>query len=821
MHLFEPRRFFLRHRAVIRTAFAVHAAALSLVAVCGSVAAGSPRVDGFEPAGVQRGHEVEIKLRGTGLQDVTGVLVQNPKIELLSIEAKDNANATAKFRCAEDMAPGLYSLWFVTRSGVSNMRLLSVGTLPTIGETEPNSVPETAQPVEMNTTVEGVVDREDLDHYSVELKAGQKLNVEIEGLRLHFTLNNQNILDPYIAVLDEKQFELASSDDASMWQQDGFVSFTAPADGKYFIQVRDSAFGGNPRARYRLHIGDFPRPMAIVPAGGPPGSLLEAELLDVEGNSTPATLQLPSETDPAYPVITETESGVTPSPNFIRVVDMPLVAEAEPNEKMDAAPPVAAPAALCGVLAQDKDIDYFTLDAKKGKKYRVEVYARRILRSKVDAVLNVYGPDKKRIGGADDTGSPDPYFEFTAAADGPHYIRINDHLTSGGPLHYYRIEVTEAKPQVVGTPKELRRDEIFNSIVPQGGHGVMIVSAKRKDYGGEITFDAAELPEGVTTTTWPIPKGRSEIPIVFHAKPEASLGGNFLRLASGQDAYEFSFEQTHKLVLGQNRRALWTKDTDHNVLVVAEPNPFRLTVHQPKTAIVRQGNKDIRVTIERNEGFTNPVSLRTAYNPPGIGVNNSRKFEKDATEITIPITANGGAATGKWPLVFVLRYGGATGAIEVASNPIELNVETQYFKFEFPKSTGELGTESSVTVKTEVLRDLPAEAEVELVGLPKGVTSSQPVQTLAKDTSSVTFPISIAADAKPGSHKTLVCIGRVKVSDEPIVQTVGTGELRVDKPLPPKKDAPKANQPAKPAPAPAKDKPLSRLEKLRQEANGK
>lgn len=809
----------LRSFASIRTVSIIIVAAAAAT-IAGSTSAGSPRVDSFEPAGVQRGQEVEVALRGTGLQDVTGVLVQDPKIELLSIEAKDNANANAKFRCAEDMAPGLYSVWFVTRSGVSNMRLLSVGTLPTVAETEPNSVPETAQPVQMNTTVEGVVDREDLDHYVVELKAGQKLHAEIEGLRLHFTLNNQNILDPYIAILDDKQFELASSDDASMWQQDGFVAFTAPADGKYFIQVRDSAFGGNPRARYRLHIGDFPRPMAVIPAGGPPGSLLEAELIDVQGNATAATLQLPSEVDPAYPVITETESGVTPSPNFIRVVDMPLVAEVEPNEKMDGGEPVSAPAALCGVLSKDNDVDYFTLDAKKGKKYRVEVYARRILRSKVDAVLNVYGPDKKRIGGADDTGSPDPYFEFTAAADGPHYVRINDHLTSGGPLHYYRIEVTEAKPQVIGTPKELRRDEIYNPIVPQGGHGVMIVSAKRKDYGGEITFDAAELPEGVSTKTWPIPNGRSEIPIVFEAKPESNLGGNFLRLTSGHDAYDFSFEQTHKLVLGQNRRALWTRDTDHNVLVVAEPNPFRLTVHQPKTPIVRQGNKEIRVSIQRDEGFTNTVSLRAAYNPPGIGVNNGRKFEKDATEITIPITANGGAATGTWPLVFVLRYGGATGAIEVASNPIELNVETQYFKFEFPKSAGELGTESTVTVKTEVLRDLPAEAEVELVGLPKGVTSPEPIQPLTQDTKSLTFPISIAADAKPGSHKTLVCIGRVKVSEEPIVQTVGTGELRVDKPLPPKKDTPKAATPAKPKPAPPKDKPLSRLEKLRLEASG-
>jgi len=54
---------------------------------------------------------------------------------------------------------------------------------------------------------------------------------------------------------------------------------------------------------------------------------------------------------------------------------------------------------------------------------------------------------------------------------------------------------------------------------------------------------------------------------------------------------------------------------------------------------------------------------------------------------------------------------------------------------------------------------------------------------------------------------------------EPIVHTLGTGELRIDEPLPPKADAPVAAAAPAPMPeaAPMPEKRLSLLEKLRLE----
>ena len=76
-----------------------------------------------------------------------------------------------------------------------------------------------------------------------------------------------------------------------------------------------------------------------------------------------------------------------------------------------------------------------------------------------------------------------------------------------------------------------------------------------------------------------------------------------------------------------------------------------------------------------------------------------------------------------------------------------------------------------------------------------------------------------------GAHKNVFC--RVTLTDqsEPIIHSrLGVTELRIDKPLPPKKNAPPKPKPApkkvvvKKAPEKKPEKRLTRLEKLRLEA---
>ncbi len=801
--------------------------AASLLGLCFfsvvTATAAIPVVERLQPLGVERGQEVTVTFVGQRLKDAHQVLVRLPGIEVLSVTPIDNNKVEVKLKTDPKLAPGLYPLQLVTKDGIANLRLLAVGAMPVITEKEPNNDFDAAEKIEMNRTVEGVITSEDVDHFQVTLKAGEKLNVEIEGIRLAFSLNNQNILDPYIAILNSGRFEVASSDDSPLLQQDGVCTFTAPEDGEYTVLVRDSAFAGNPICGYRLHIGNFPRPIAVIPGGGTPGAEFKAQLVNVDGTISEASVQLPGEPHEQWPLSTETATGVSPSPNFIRVNELPVVTEAEPNDDYRKAPTAAVPAAFCGLLQAEGDYDCFGFEAKKGTKYRVQVFAREVLRSPVDAVLSVFGPDSKTIQSADDArGNMDPFLEFTAAADGQHVVRIYDHLRGGGPTHHYRIEVTTTSPSVTMSLKEIRRDEAFVTLVPKGGTGAQVILATRGDFGGAFNIAAEGLPPGVTATTFPMPDGRAEIPVLYTATPEAAHAASLMTLtASGENPLAFSsgFDQSHKLVLGQNRRHMFAYKSDRAPIAVTDAAPFKIELIQPKTPIIRDGSKDLVVRIVRNEGFDDAVSLRALYNPPGVGVNNSRKINKGETEVSIPITANGGAAVGKWPIVLLASYNSGNGTSEIATPAIMLDIQAQLFKYTFPLSAGELGSEATVTLPMEVLREYTGESTVELVGLPKGVTSNAAVQKITPESTAVSFPIQIAADAKDGSHKTIACISRVVVDGETIVQTVGTGELRVDKPLPPKVDAPPAKpaetKPAEPA-KPAAPKPLSRLEQLRQ-----
>jgi hypothetical protein len=78
------------------------------------------------------------------------------------------------------------------------------------------------------------------------------------------------------------------------------------------------------------------------------------------------------------------------------------------------------------------------------------------------------------------------------------------------------------------------------------------------------------------------------------------------------------------------------------------------------------------------------------------------------------------------------------------------------------------------------------------------------------------FNIKTAKDARVGRHTSVVCIATLPYQGEVVTHTLGTGEIRIDAPLPPKPDAKPAPAGAKPAPT-AEKKRLSRLEQLRLE----
>ncbi|HEY3968155.1 MAG TPA: PPC domain-containing protein, partial [Planctomycetaceae bacterium] len=454
--------------------------------------AASPSLGGLSPRGAQRGTEIEVVLSGGQLNDAQEILFYEPGIEVAKLEIVNPTTVKAVFKIAPECMLGSHRLRVRTATGISDLRPFFVGALPEIVEQEPNSDFAAPQPIPMNVTVNGTADNEDVDYYVVEAKKGDRISAEVEGIRLGITL-----FDVFVAIMNLARFELASSDDNALVWQDGIASIIAPEDGKYIIQVRESSYAGNGACLYRVHVGNFPRPAALLPAGGRYGETLPVKFIgDVLGDRE-ATFTLPTELVPNFPVFAKDDKGIAPSQNWFRLSDIPNVIEQEPNETHDNATRFTAPMALNGVIGAPGDNDNYRFTAKKGEAYDIRVHARTI-RSPLDPVLAISAAGGGVIAANDDTGGPDSYIRFGVPNDGDYVINVRDHLNNGGAAYVYRVELTPIKPKLVLSTNEFVQYVQPTVSIPKGNHFGLVLSAARYDFGGPLALRGENLPAGVT-----------------------------------------------------------------------------------------------------------------------------------------------------------------------------------------------------------------------------------------------------------------------------------------------------------------------------------
>lgn len=805
------------------------ATVLAACFVSGAVQAGNPRLASMSPQGGQRGTETEIVLSGSDLADAQEIMLYYPGVSVVQMEAVNETTVKAKFRIAPECRLGIHALRVRTASGISNLRTFSIGALPEVTEVEPNNDFAAPQKVELDSTVNGVVQSEDVDYYLIEAKQGERITAEIEGIRM-----GNFFFDPYLAIYNAKRFELASCDDAPLVWQDAIVSLTAPEDGSYVIQVRETAFGGNGACNYRLHVGRFPRPTAVLPAGGKPGEKIDlAWLGDVSGRQSQSftpPAATPPETLLAEPfgLFAQDERGLAPSSNAFVISELNNVLESEPNELPENATRFEAPMALNGVISAAGDVDCYQFTAKKGQAFDIRVLARQI-RSPLDPVLSVRRAGGAGIGANDDSGGPDAYLRFSAPADDTYVLSIKDHLGSGGADYVYRVELKPVRPELVlGLPERRQYFDITAS-VPQGNRTAILVSAKRKDFGGELAIEMRDLPSGVSIETVPMAANQSTTPVLLRAEPGTPLSGALVdvvgRPTDSKIGVEGHLEQITGLARGQNNRLVWGHTAHRMATAVTAEAPFTLEMVEPKAPLVRGGAMELKVTAQRKEGFTAAIRLRMLYNPPGVASSGDIAIPEGQNEATIPLTANGRAEINSWRIAVLgepaapdsaqqqgRRRRRGTGVV-VSTQLAKLEIAEPFVGFAFNAAAVEQGRETEFVVKATANKPFEGEANVELLGLPFEATAG-PLK-MTKDTTELAFRVKTTAKSPVGRHKTLLCRATVMAQGEPVVHNLGPGELRIDAPLAAK---PQAAAPAAGAnPAPPAERRLTRLEQLRLE----
>ena len=539
---------------------------------------------------------------GARLADAQEIFFYGDGFEVTKLEPNGANQVKAHVKVAADCRIGEHVAQVRTASGISEYRTFYVGALPAVDEKEPNSDFDAPQAISLNVTVQGVVQNEDVDYFIVEAKKGQRISVEVEGMRLGATL-----FDPYVAILDAKRFELAAADDTALALQDPAASVVAPADGKYIVEVRDSAYGGNGNCRYRMHVGAFPRPTAVYPAGGKLGDEVDLRYIGDPTGDLTAKVNLPVEPNAEFGVFASDDSGIAPSPNAFRLFEHGNALEAEPNNDFKTATPAELPLAFNGIIETTGDIDCFKFAAKKGQVYEIECYARR-LRSALDPVMNLYQADGKGIAGNDDSRGPDSYFRFSVPADGEYILRVTDHLGRGGADFVYRVEFAPVAPKLtLGIPRVARYSQYRQTIfVARGNRFATLMSASRANFGGEIVLDGNDLPEGVKMICEPMAANLNVMPVVFEAAADAPLSGKLVdftaRHADPKQNISGGFRNRADFVISAPGQSLYRwRDVDRLPIAVVDELPFTLEVVQPKAPLVRTVRCSLRwsLTVKR------------------------------------------------------------------------------------------------------------------------------------------------------------------------------------------------------------------------------
>ncbi len=792
-----------------------------LLAGLASLHAFSPQLNLVEPRGGQRGSEVEIHFHGDRLEGMTEALFYEPGLTLSGIEIKDPKQVAAKLAIAPDAMLGEHSLRLRGPGGLTELRSFWVGQFPTVNEVEPNATFDQAQRVELNTIVQGIAGNEDDDYYICSLKKGQRLSVEVEAMRL-----GRIFFDAYVAILDPKKFELASCDDTSLLRNDPCASIIAPEDGDYRILVHEAAYEGNDQCQYRLHIGTFPRPTAVFPSGGKPGETVEFTFIGDPTGPIKQSIALPAEAVDKFPIFPIQEGISSPSPHWITISPMESVNPTDAHATLKTAtiaPPI--PCAMNGILDDASGNAWFRISAKKDQNLVLRVLARS-LRSPLDSVLSIHGADRKSIANNDDQGSPDSLINWACPADGDYFIRLRDQLGRHGSDFTYRIEVAEKSPSIAAnlpTIERVQTQKWKTFPVPRGNRYAAVVNITRENIACDSIFEAATLPAGVTLHAPTIARSVASFPIVLEAAADAPVASGLypFSLRSTGDAPPLTgrlIDTIHHVDIN-NQGPYHSVSLDRIATAVTTEAPFKIDLEAPAVPIVKNGTLSLKLKVIRSEGYQEKITARFLWNPPGVSGPVTVDIPGDQSEATYELNANNDAAIAEWQVCVLAEANTPQGPILVSTALVPLKVSEPFVSMAFDLAATEQGKDSAMMAKIEILQPFEGDAEVEMLGLPHG--ASTPPAKINKDSTELTFPITVAADATVGKHNGVFCRVRIPQNGTTILHHVAMGgTLRIDAPAP----APVANNEPAPEKAPetaaaaAPAKPLSRLEQLRQRA---
>ena len=404
--------------------------------------------------------------------------------------------------------PGVREFRLVDRNGtLSNPLKFFIGDVPEVREDyfpfppAVRSIPEIPIP----SAVNGQIMPGETDRYTFKAVKGGEITFKLYGRFFNPFIGDgvPGHFQPVLEVVDENGKVLAYADDY-FFDPDPVLTFTAPAEGKYTLRIRDALYRGREDFVYRVSVfaGKFQPPAVAAPKIG----------------------KIPFR-----------DMGA------LKITD-----------------PLEYPVMLKHTITRAAGNDYF-IKLKKDEEVVLEVFARR-LGLPPDAVIKVFDEDGKLIAHNDDTerlkvgtilhNTADPLLYFKAPEKGVYRVNVSDTATAFGEAYKYflRIDRKRVRFALYTAPSTLR-------LSANTANRISIVADRFDQFNGEIKLKIVS-PKGykfLGTDTIPANCNKADFTITGEYKKdrpveelviEGSAGKFKTRVIAGDEAMQ-AFAYTH------------------------------------------------------------------------------------------------------------------------------------------------------------------------------------------------------------------------------------------------------------------------------------
>jgi len=347
-------------------------------------------------------------------------------------KAAETGRATYQITAPYDASVGIGTIRLLTSRGPSHFQLLMIDDLPIISQSSGNHSLHSAQKIQLPVAVEGTCQSMAMDYYRFTGKKGQRVSAEIVAQRLGARM------DSLLRLLDSRGRELAYNDDSPGAGSDSRFSIILPADGDYFLEVRDVNYDGGAECRYHLRVGNFPLIASAFPAGAQAGHETEFHFDCADGQTLRPVKFTPAAGLSRQFIIVCTALGQGSGFVPIFVDDGPQVVEREPNDSPSSAMAISIPTTINGRLDHPGDRDYYSFHANGGERLMFAAQTRSI-GSPASIRLVVSNSDGGQIATSKPEGPDDGSIAFTAPSEGIYKLLIEDLTNAAGRGSVYRI----------------------------------------------------------------------------------------------------------------------------------------------------------------------------------------------------------------------------------------------------------------------------------------------------------------------------------------------------------------------------------------------